>query len=736
MKTIYIRLVALSLLCCGLSLSTGCQKLFETGEEIADLIRDDGTLCLDDLLGVIDMSRDELGDEADAELESILSEQEEVLGMAYVVDCVAIEQVTALTTRPAPMIDHCMEDPCNANGVCNEEDGSCACNEGYTGYDCTRCDSGFSALEDGTCMALACADDSCGGNGVCADTELEGAWAASCDCHTGYTGDQCADCGEGYAALADGVCAMMSCTEESCSARGACSEVEAEGMWTNSCECNEGFIGDHCEDVADGYILLSTGEALPNPCAEDTCNGNGECSWNETPEGGVVSECWCDTGYAGDTCEGCDEANLFFDAEGVCIQSECPESCRESATGTCDDENPANTACVCDEGYAGANCQQCATGYDALTDETCGAVVCDETSCNGNGACADVEVDGAWAASCDCHGGYDGETCDGCSDGYQMTGSGVCMLDTCANGLSCNGNGTCEWNADEGVAGECSCEGNFAGADCSACTEGFVGAACDTCDLGYVPLSGGRCILDPCGNDGCSDIGYCSINDEDGAAVCDCPEGYDGADCELCAEGFEGHPDCRPIPPPEPQPTIVEECENPGTLVACISPQIGKEMREDVVLLLDATGSMRDDRDRIQNNLSDVVSNVAMKEGRVAIAWYKDNQGCNDDWYGLNENGLLPLYDDDVMMNEEALLTFISDINVRGGCDLPESMLDAIYETVTRVEWESNTSRALVILTDAAFHTGEKSNHSQEEVDLLLATHGVSLRIVNVALAY
>jgi hypothetical protein len=309
-------------------------------------------------------------------------------------------------------------------------------------------------------------------------------------------------------------------------------------------------------------------------------------------------------------------------------------------------------------------------------------------------------------------------------------------MDTCADGSACNSHGTCEWDAENGVAGECTCEGNFTGAACNTCAAGFVGAACDTCDLGYVPLSGGRCVLDPCGNDGCSEIGDCSVNDEDGSAMCDCPTGYAGASCEECAAGYENHPDCQPLPPPEPEPTIVEECDNPADIVNCLAPHIGAENREDVMLLIDVTGSMRDDRDRIQDNLTDILANVAMNEGNFGVAWYKDNQSCNEpDWYGSN-GGLLALYGDDAMANQTSLQEFIGGIMVRGGCDLPESMLDAIYETVSNTNWSSTTSRALVILTDAGFHVGEKTNHSQEEVDMLLAAHGVSLRIVNVALAY
>ncbi len=50
---------------------------------------------------------------------------------------------------------------------------------------------------------------------------------------------------------------------------------------------------------------------------------------------------------------------------------------------------------------------------------------------------------------------------------------------------------------------------------------------------------------DSCAPDPCNNHGTC--NDTNGYALCDCNTGYDGSDCSVCAEGYEGYPDCRSI---------------------------------------------------------------------------------------------------------------------------------------------------------------------------------------------
>ena len=42
---------------------------------------------------------------------------------------------TKLPKLFVPVVDPCVPDPCNGNGACS--DGTCSCNLGYTGDDCS-----------------------------------------------------------------------------------------------------------------------------------------------------------------------------------------------------------------------------------------------------------------------------------------------------------------------------------------------------------------------------------------------------------------------------------------------------------------------------------------------------------------------------------------------------------------------------------------------------------------------
>ncbi|MFH2009232.1 MAG: clostripain-related cysteine peptidase [bacterium] len=127
------------------------------------------------------------------------------------------------------------------------------------------------------------------------------------------------------------------------------------------------------------------GTGLGTPCDPDPCSGHGTC--DASGDDGV---CACDPGYAGDACEGCDDGYQDHDGDGDCapgcetVDLDCPLHM------SCDDSS-GEAGCVCDPGYAGQTCEACDDGYqDHDGDGGCRADCATAAyDCSGHGACDD-----------------------------------------------------------------------------------------------------------------------------------------------------------------------------------------------------------------------------------------------------------------------------------------------------------------------------------------------------------
>jgi hypothetical protein len=130
------------------------------------------------------------------------------------------------------------------------------------------------------------------------------------------------------------------------------------------------------------------------------------------------------------------------------------------------------------------------------------------------------------AGASECPEGYKGPRCDQCAPGYQDgNGDGVCSL-------ACDATGDL---APQCGHGRCFIDPTIDGRAC-ACEEGYVGAACDTCDEGYADPTGGGVCARICTLD-CGPYGACRLEPDD-AERCECQAGYEGEVCELCAAGY------------------------------------------------------------------------------------------------------------------------------------------------------------------------------------------------------
>lgn len=106
--------------------------------------------------------------------------------------------------------DPCSTIDCNGNGTCF--DGSCLCDTGWTGADCSIPET-----------ADPCDGVTCSGNGIC----LSG----SCDCDDGWTGVDCST-PDTSGDPCDGI---------TCSGNGTC----VNGI----CDCNTGYTGTDCSGL-------------------------------------------------------------------------------------------------------------------------------------------------------------------------------------------------------------------------------------------------------------------------------------------------------------------------------------------------------------------------------------------------------------------------------------------------------------------------------------------------------
>jgi hypothetical protein len=405
----------------------------------------------------------------------------------------------------------CLANTCSGHGACDESTGVvlCDCDAGYVGDACESCDAGFHRDGQGTCAAdVACELDTCSGHGVCDDDT----GVPVCTCDQGYTDVACNQCYPGYHPDGTGACVLdEQCQPTTCSGRGTCDATG--GVLT--CDCDDGYAGAHCEDCELGYHRDGQGAcAVDVACETDTCSGHGVCD-DDTG----VPICACDQGYDGVTCADC-FPGYHPDGTGACLLDDRCFATTCSGHGQCDDAGGVIT-CACDQGYAGAYCQDCAldhhrdAGLSCVPDESCAAA----DPCGTHGTCDDT----TGVIVCHCATGYQGVVCDACYPGYHDDGTGACVLDEQCLSTSCSGHET-----------DCSAAG---GVVTCVCLEGYAGAHCELCATGYHYTLAGTCAADDvCVTDECGDHGACVVTD--GVKACVCDAGWAGAACETCAAGY------------------------------------------------------------------------------------------------------------------------------------------------------------------------------------------------------
>ena len=204
--------------------------------------------------------------------------------------------------------------------------------------------------------------------------------------------------------------------------------------------------------------------------SSDPCAAKPNSTW-------FVDHCQCNPGY--------------LEQNDICYQDlQCGEQAHSTGTQTGDQ-------CVCEAGYTGTLCNDCAGGYIGQNgvcyqDLQCGEQTHSTGEQNGN--------------QCVCETGYTGTLCSDCAGGY-IEQNGICYPE-----IDCGEHGTQNGN-------QCVCDTGYAGEQCSMCDEGYTS-------------QNGRCYA----------ILNCE-NQEHSTGMqngdqCVCETGYAGTLCTECASGY------------------------------------------------------------------------------------------------------------------------------------------------------------------------------------------------------
>jgi hypothetical protein len=272
--------------------------------------------------------------------------------------------------------------------------------------------------------------------------------------------------------------------------------------------------------VALGLLLFGCEDSVSGflSCGIDVCSVREECI--ETDSGPA---CVCAEGFEGAGCGSCASGyKKINNNKCELIPIDCdvdPTVC--GLHGSCVDESSGDV-CECDELNAGRLCELCKSGYqDNDSDGACRAnCATAKLECKSPSRCSDTRG----TAVCECPDGYTGDDCSRCALGYRDTGTS-CVPTCAAATTECAKNQSC---VDTAMGARCECAEGYAGATCGACAQGFredpsTGSCLPSCE-------------GPAG-DACGEHGQC--DDSVGFARCVCDLGYSGEGCSACTDGFE-----------------------------------------------------------------------------------------------------------------------------------------------------------------------------------------------------
>lgn len=127
----------------------------------------------------------------------------------------------------------------------------------------------------------------------------------------------------------------------------------------------------------------------------------------------------------------------------------------------------------------------------------------------------------------------------------------------------------------------------------------------------------------------------------------------------------------------------------------------------DIVFLIDKTGSMDDDIEKVRTSLDLIMNYLSnFSNVKVGIASYGDRNYHYDMWY----NSV------DLTSDKQVLKEFMDSYTTIGNPDTPESVNEAIVKTVEEMHWTPGNRRLLLVIGDAPSQVPPLSTYSFSDV--------------------